>query len=73
PLVVPILKKANYNIKPIAVCLGDNQPYVENVVLSASNSATSTPAPAPSPTSTKNAASSNKASSIPSTTSNATK
>ncbi|CAG8444011.1 416_t:CDS:2, partial [Scutellospora calospora] len=38
PLVVPIIKKANYNIKPISTCIGDNKPYLENIVLESSNS-----------------------------------
>ncbi|CAG8661530.1 485_t:CDS:2 [Dentiscutata erythropus] len=45
PLVVPILKTAKYNIKPIASCIGDDHPYQENVLLSPSSpSSASSPA-----------------------------
>ncbi|CAG8800243.1 15196_t:CDS:2, partial [Gigaspora rosea] len=33
PLVVPILKKANYTIKPVHECIGDLNPYVESAAL----------------------------------------
>ncbi|CAG8673611.1 16728_t:CDS:2 [Dentiscutata erythropus] len=36
PLVIPILKSASYNIKPVSVCIGDNHPYVEDVNLDGS-------------------------------------
>ncbi|CAG8686099.1 24249_t:CDS:2 [Cetraspora pellucida] len=45
-LVVPILKNASYNIKPVSVCMGINHPYVEDVNLDGT--------PLPIPTNTSN-------------------
>ncbi|KAF0512898.1 glycoside hydrolase/deacetylase [Gigaspora margarita] len=53
PLVVPILKKANYSIKPVHECIGDPYPYVENVTLAkattTTTTTTTTQAPTPTP------------------------
>ncbi|CAG8514572.1 3254_t:CDS:2 [Dentiscutata heterogama] len=62
PLVIPILKNANYNIKPISVCTGDNHPYVEDVNLDGTPFATAT-------NSSDNSNNSNDSSNTPSTTS----
>ncbi|CAG8632553.1 12487_t:CDS:2 [Funneliformis caledonium] len=50
--VVPIVQGAGYNVKPVAVCINDPQPYVENVSLStnstfAKTSTVETPTPTP--------------------------
>ncbi|PKY56797.1 glycoside hydrolase/deacetylase [Rhizophagus irregularis] len=45
PIVLPIVTKAGFSIKPISVCLGE-KPYVEDVSLNT----TTTTAPAPAPT-----------------------
>ncbi|RHZ80580.1 hypothetical protein Glove_134g39 [Diversispora epigaea] len=44
PKVVPILKKANFNIKPVADCLGDNKPYLNsnNIIATVTGTATTT-------------------------------
>jgi hypothetical protein len=44
-LVVPIVQGAGFTIKQVAVCMGDSQPYVENISLPDS-SQSSNPAPA---------------------------
>ncbi|CAG8560429.1 13902_t:CDS:2, partial [Racocetra persica] len=45
PLVVPILKKANYTMKPVYQCLNDPSPYVESLVVPVTTT-TSTPSAA---------------------------
>ncbi|CAG8542432.1 9585_t:CDS:2 [Diversispora eburnea] len=32
PKVVPILQKANFNVKPVASCLGDKNPYMNRII-----------------------------------------
>ncbi|CAG8455670.1 18835_t:CDS:2 [Racocetra fulgida] len=50
PLVVPILKKANYTIKPVYQCLNDPSPYVESLVTPTPAATTAPPPRAATPT-----------------------
>ncbi|CAG8532464.1 9256_t:CDS:2 [Cetraspora pellucida] len=50
PIVVPILKKANYTIKPVSQCINDPYPYVESVVTPTAVATPTTRASAPTPT-----------------------
>ncbi|CAI2174868.1 9709_t:CDS:2, partial [Funneliformis geosporum] len=43
PYVVPVLQSAGFNIKPVAVCLNDPKPYVEEYSLTTNNTAVETP------------------------------